>query len=180
MGRQWLLAAWVILGAGAAGERRWSLAERAREGDAPRVLLLSDQAARFLVLQFRSFPTEFMGCMIGEIRDSTVVIERIAPADVDPSQSTPTWVVPRQSCEAAGWTRTVGTIHSHPMGERCWYFFPGTQLLGSDGQSFLLSPHMVDAIMCGDRVVWIGRNLVERQVAVFGGPERGGAVTLTP
>jgi len=179
MVREWVLAAWMILGTGAAVDRR-GVVERAPEGDAPRVLLLSDQSARFLALQFRSFGTEFMGCMIGEIRDSTVLVERIAPADVDPSQSTPSWVVPLQTCEAAGWTGTVGTIHSHPMGERCWYFFPGTRVVSSDGRSFLLSRYAVDAIMCGDRVVWIGRNLVERQTAVSGGHERRRAVTLTP
>ena len=53
-------------------------------------------------------------------------------------------------------------------------------MVSSDGRSFLLSPYAVDAIMCGDRVVWIGRNLVERQTAVSGGHERRRAVTLTP
>src|SRR3989449_3628190 len=33
-----------------------------------RVLILSDQARRFLLLQYRGFPTEFMGCMIGEVQ----------------------------------------------------------------------------------------------------------------
>src|SRR3989442_1012336 len=31
-----------------------------------RRLILSDQARRFLALQYRSYPTEFMGCMIGD------------------------------------------------------------------------------------------------------------------
>src|SRR5437867_6844762 len=85
------------------------------------VFILSEQAQRFLALQSRSFATEFMGCMIGEIRGDTVRIDRIAPADVDPSESTATWVVPKQTCEGAGWAGTVGMIHSHPSGERCWY-----------------------------------------------------------
>jgi len=54
-------------------------------------------------------------------------------------------------------------IHSHPGGERCFYYFPGTRLATSDGLSFALQPYPVDAIMCGDRIVWIGRDLVEQQ-----------------
>src|SRR5947207_2733308 len=53
-----------------------------------RALVLSEQARRYLVLQFRSFPTEFMGCMIGEMHGNAVIVHRIAPADVDPKQST--------------------------------------------------------------------------------------------
>lgn len=100
-----------------------------------RALVLSDQAERFLALQYRSFGTEFLGCMIGEVRGEVVVVRRIAPADVDPARSTRTGVVPSQTCEEAGWTETVGMIHSHPTGERCWYYFPGTQVPTSDEQS---------------------------------------------
>ena len=131
---------------------------------AVRTLLISEQARRFLVLQYRSFPTEFMGCMIGEVRGQTVIVRRIAPADVDPPQSTTTHVVPQQTCEEAGWTGTVGTIHSHPSGDRCWYLFPGTQVASSDAASFLRQPYPVDAIMCGDHVVWASRDLVQNQV----------------
>lgn len=131
------------------------------------VFILSDQAQRFLALQARSFATEFMGCMIGEIRGDTVRVDRIAPADVDPSQSTGTWVVPNQTCEGAGWTGTVGMIHSHPRGDRCWYHFPGTQVPSSDGVSFLHTPYVVDAILCGDKVVWISRSMIEREIAVL-------------
>jgi len=131
---------------------------------AARTLSLSAQARRFLTLQYRSFPTEFMGCMIGEVLSQTVIVRRIAPADVDPPQSTATHVVPKQTCEDAGWNGTVGMIHSHPSGERCWYFFPGTQVGSSDGQSFLRQPYPIDAIMCGDQVVWISRDMVQRQL----------------
>jgi hypothetical protein len=55
-------------------------------------------------------------------------------------------------------------IHSHPTGERCWYFFPGTEVGSSDAQSFARQPYSVDAIMCGDRVVWISRDMVQQQV----------------
>src|SRR5205823_7114279 len=105
-----------------------------RAGSHARALILSDQARRYLALQYRSFPTEFMGCMIGEVHGATVIVQRVAPADVDPPQSTATHVVPKQTCEQAGWKGTVGMIHSHPSGERCWYFFPGTQVTSSDGQ----------------------------------------------
>jgi len=116
-----------------------------------RALLFSDQARRLLLLQYQSYPTEFLGCMIG------------APADVDPGESTATSVVPQQTCEDAGWANTVGMIHSHPGGQRCFYSFPGTQVATSDWHSFALQPYPVDAIMCGDRIVWIGRDLLEQQ-----------------
>src|SRR5439155_1451641 len=88
----------------------------------------------------------------------------IARADVEPKPSTATRVVPHQTCEDAGWSGTVGMIHSHPGGERCWYFFPGTQVASSDGQSFAGQPYPVDAIMCGDHVVWINRDMAEMQL----------------
>src|SRR2546422_1009040 len=50
-----------------------------------RALILSDQARRYLTLQYRSYPTEFMGCMIGEIHGNAVIVRRIAPADVEPA-----------------------------------------------------------------------------------------------
>jgi hypothetical protein len=128
-----------------------------------RRLIFSDQARRFLALQYRSYTTEFMGCLIGDVLGSTLVVHRIAPADVEPTHSTATRVVPTQSCEDAGWSATVGMVHSHPDGEKCWYYFPGTQVLSSDGQSFMQQPYAVDAIMCGDRVVWISRDMKERQ-----------------
>jgi hypothetical protein len=141
--------------------------------DTAQALVLSAQAQRYLQLQYRSFATEFIGCMIGELQGSTVVIRRVAPADVDPSQSTPTHVIPRQTCEGAGWGGTVGVIHSHPSGERCWYYFPGTQVLSSDGQSFLNQQYPVDAIMCGHRVVWIGRDMAQHQTPIGPGePEQ--------
>src|SRR5213593_1714623 len=136
---------------------------RERSGGA-RTLVLSDQARRYLALQFRAYPTEFLGCMIGDLRGGTVFVRRIAPADVDPAQSTATHVLPRQTCEDAGWVGTVGMIHSHPGGERCWYYFPGTQVASSDGASFAAQPYPVDAIMCGDHVVWINRNMVETRL----------------
>ena len=135
-----------------------------RAGSHTRALILSDQARRYLSLQYRSFPTEFMGCMIGEIHGNAVIVRRIAPADVEPGQSTETRVVPRQTCEDAGWAGTVGVIHSHPDGERCWYYFPGTRVASSDAHSFARQLYPVDAIMCGNRVVWLSRDMVQQQV----------------
>ncbi len=149
----------------------------AHGASAASTLVLSDEAQRFLALQYRSFSTEFMGCLIGTARGGTVRVERIAPADVEPSRSTATHVVPKQSCEQAGWSGTVGMIHSHPGGQHCWYYFPGTQVLSSDGQSFLHQPYPVDAIMCGDRVVWISRDMVEKRTPVGAG-ERTASATL--
>src|SRR2546423_9377620 len=92
-----------------------------------RALVLSEQALRYLILQYRSFPTEFLGCMIGEIHGNAVIVHRIAPADVDPKQSTETRVIPKQTCEDAGWTGTVGVIPGHRPAGACGTFFPGSQ-----------------------------------------------------
>lgn len=129
-----------------------------------RALVLSDQARRYLDLQYRSYGTEFMGCMIGELHGNAVIVQRIAPADVKAEQSTATRVVPERTCEDAGWSGTVGMIHSHPDGQRCWYYFPGTRVPSSDAQSFGLQRYPVDAIMCGDRVVWVSRDMMEQEV----------------
>src|SRR2546426_359636 len=101
---------------------------------------------------------------------SVVYVQRIAPADVDPTHSTQTHVSPRQTCEEAGWVGTVGMIHSHPGGERCFYYFPGTEVASSDAESFARQRYPVDAIMCGDSIVWIGRDRAERQVRLADGP----------
>ena len=157
------LAGLAALPAPRAAAQAPTLLAAAQPGEAPRMLILSDQARRFLAL-YRAFPTEFMGCMIGEVRGRAIVVDRIAPADVDPSESTVSWVVPRQTCEGAGWSGTVGMIHSHPTAERCWYFFPGTQVPSADGQSFRAASYAVDAIMCGDRVVWINRAMQQQDL----------------
>jgi hypothetical protein len=55
-------------------------------------------------------------------------------------------------------------IHSHPDGDRCWYYFPGTRVASSDATSFGRQSYPVDAIMCGDRVVWVSRDMVQQEV----------------
>ncbi len=135
----------------------------AQEPRPPQVLQFTGQAHRVLGLVYRPHQTELMGCMIGEIRGDTVRVERIAPADVDPEHSTPEHVLPRQTCEAAGWGPTVGLVHAHVTAESCWYFFPGTRVPTSDGQSFLRGGYPVDAILCGAEVVWINRAMEQRR-----------------
>jgi len=144
---------------------------------AVQALVFSDQAVRLVALEYRSFRTEFLGCMIGEIRDGVVRVERIAPADVSPLRSTATEVVPETTCEDAGWTGTVGMIHNHPTAERCWYDFPGTEVPTSDAESFVRTPYVVDAMVCGAKVVWIGRDMVQKEFALV---ETGGGRGLKP
>src|SRR5438132_13347361 len=50
-------------------------------------LILSDQARRYPELPYRSYPTGFMGCMIGTIEPGAVPVSRIAPADGSPSRA---------------------------------------------------------------------------------------------
>ena len=156
------LAALLMLHLGAAGGGATSMRARA--------LIVSDQARRYLTLAYGSLPTEFMGCMIGQVRGPVVFVQRVAPADVDPAQSTRTHVLPRQTCEQAGWKGPVGIIHSHPGGARCFYYFPGTQVPSSDAASFARQPYPVDAIMCGDSIVWIARDETQRHVQLVTAP----------
>ncbi|MDZ4863774.1 MAG: hypothetical protein SGJ01_10045 [Gemmatimonadota bacterium] len=143
----------------------------ARTVPTPKALTLADQARRELALIYAAHSTELLGCLIGELRGDTVLIERIAPADVDPAHSTPTHVLPRGNCEQAGWTKTVGMIHNHPDGKECWYLIPGTRVPGSDGESFLRGAYAIDAILCGERLVWINREMLEREVPLVRHPE---------
>ncbi|HZE75706.1 MAG TPA: hypothetical protein VE091_10390 [Gemmatimonadales bacterium] len=131
---------------------------------AANAVVLSGQARRYLALQFKVNATEFMGCMIGERRGNIIVVQRIAPTDVDSAQSTATHVLPKATCEESGWVGTIGMVHSHPNAKSCWYYFPGTQVTTSDYQSFVRQPYPVDAIMCGDTLVWIGRDYQERRI----------------
>ena len=95
----------------------WAEARSTSNARAGHVLVLSDQARRFLLLQYRAYPTEFMGCMVGAVRGNEVLVRRIAPADVDPAESKATHVVPKTTCEAAGWPhpapRWPRPINSH-------------------------------------------------------------------
>jgi hypothetical protein len=143
----------------------------AQAAPTPTVLILADQAHRELALVYAAHSTELLGCLIGALRGDTVMVERIAPADVDPAHSTPTHVLPQRNCEQAGWLAIVGMIHSHPDRQSCWYLFPGTRVPASDGESFLRSAYAIDAILCGDRLVWINREMLEREIRLVPKPE---------
>src|SRR5437773_1333188 len=51
--------------------------------DSPaRALILSVQARRYLTLQYRSYPPEFMACLMGEFTGNAVIVRRMAPPDM--------------------------------------------------------------------------------------------------
>jgi hypothetical protein len=129
----------------------------------PHVLILSDQARHFLTLEYSPHATELLGCLIGSLRSDTVIVDRIAPAHVDPVHSTPTHVIPRERCEDAGWGPVVGTVHNHPEAQACFFLFPGTRVPAGDGESFLRSSYPISAILCGLRLVWITRAMTEEE-----------------
>src|SRR5260370_1367156 len=83
------LRLWVIVLAGAgvapAGAQGRAASVTVEPERAPRTLVLSDQARRVLVLPFRAFPTDVMGCMIGTVAGPKVFLERPAPARAHPS-----------------------------------------------------------------------------------------------
>src|SRR5207249_11230110 len=60
------------------------LVEAASAGAGPhaRALVLSSQARGYLALKYRSYPTEVMGCMIGEVGGSAGLVRWFAPVDV--------------------------------------------------------------------------------------------------
>ena len=49
--------------------------------------------------------------------------------------------------------------------------FPGTRVSGADGDSFLRGPGQTHAILCGDRVVRINREMRERDICPALSPE---------
>lgn len=51
----------------------------------------------------------------------------------------------------------VGNIHTHPAGEACYYWFPGTRVATSDYVSAMITPYSIDAIYCKGRVVWLDK-----------------------
>src|SRR5207237_8798549 len=85
-----------------------------------RALVVSDQARRYLRLAYGSYPTEFLGCMIGQVVGPVVFVQRIAPAGVERAHSPRTQVRPRPACAGAGSPGTGEMIHSPPGGERCF------------------------------------------------------------
>jgi len=120
-------------------------------------LILSDQARRSLALQYRAFPTELMGCLIGDLHGSVVPVQRIAPADVDPTESTPTRVRLRRTCEEAGWVGTVGMIHNHRVGSAAFTISRGRKLRARTRNHSVYShtrstPSYAATALCGSTV----------------------------
>jgi hypothetical protein len=42
---------------------------------------------------------------------------------------------------------------------------------GADGESFLRGSYPIDAILCGERLVWINREMKEREAGLVPTPE---------
>lgn len=117
-------------------------------------------AARASLLVFSASPTERLGCLIGGIDGETVRIDSVVVTD--DSAATSTRAVARTPCPE----HAVGRVHSHPGGERCWYFFPGTRVETSDAVSFRRGGYAVDAIVCGAALVWVSQSGDQQIVAL--------------
>src|ERR1051325_2547047 len=87
-------------------------------------------AARAVLAAFAASPTERLACLLGSVDGPTVRVKSVS--ETDDSGATATRVVARAPCPPGA----VGRVHSHPGAERCWYWFPGTQVETSDAVSF--------------------------------------------
>jgi hypothetical protein len=122
-------------------------------------------AARAALAAFAASPTERLGCLLGSVDGAAVRVKSVAET-VD-SAATATRVVARTPCPPGA----VGRVHSHPGAERCWYWFPGTQVETSDAVSFRRGGYPVDAIVCGPTLVY---------VTSAGGPEAQNIALTSP
>lgn len=133
------------------------------DGALPRLQLAP--AARAALAAFAASPTERLGCLLGSLDGATVRVKSVLVSD--DSAATATRVVARAPCPP----ETVGRVHSHPGAERCWYWFPGTQVETSDAVSFRRGGYPVDAIVCGPTLVYVSR---------AGGPEAQSLAIVDP
>ncbi len=126
-------------------------------------------AARAALVAFAASPTERLGCLLGSADGATVHVDSVVV--MDDSAATSTRAVARTPCPP----QALGRVHSHPGAERCWYWFPGTQVETSDAASFRRGGYPVDAIVCGPTLVYVTRKggaeqqtvaLVDRTVRV--------------
>ena len=104
---------------------------------------------------------EQVACMVGNFAvNGTVIVHRLQAVAVDSHYVGRRWVVLHDGActDVEG---SVGVIHSHPNAERCWYVFPGTSVQTGDAMSFLKQAWRVDAIACGESVVWVDRSLTQ-------------------
>jgi len=122
-------------------------------------------AARAALAAFAASPTERLGCLLGSVDGATVRVDSVSATD--DSAATATRVVARAPCPP----EAVGRVHSHPGAERCWYWFPGTQVETSDAVSFRRGGYPVDAIVCGPTLVYVTRD---------GGPEARSLALVEP
>ena len=139
-----------------------------------RVVAFAPRVLRFLALQFYHYSDEFGACLLGEQRGDTLVVTRADPADVDPTDLTPTTVTWWRPCSQSA-PGSVGMIHSHLQGAACYFKLPprppgririqlgGDSLWTQDAVYFFERPALsVTAIMCGDQILWMGRDSVTR------------------
>ena len=139
-----------------------------------RVVVFAPRALRFLALQFHHYTDEFGACLLGEQRGDTLIVTRADPADLDPTDLTPTTVNWWRPCYESA-PGTVGMIHSHVGGTACYYKFPplpkgqiriqlgGDSVWTQDAVYFFQRPALiVTAIMCGNEIVWMARDSVTR------------------
>jgi hypothetical protein len=136
------------------------------------VVVFAPRVLRFLALQYHHYSDEFGVCLIGERRSDTLIVTRADPADVDPTDLTPTSVTWWRTCfeSAPG---SVGMLHSHLKGASCFFRLPplppgrtrlqlgGDSVWTQDAVYFFQQPtFFVTGIMCGDQIIWMGRDSV--------------------
>lgn len=109
---------------------------------------------------------ERAACLRGVAIGKQFEVVRSVPAMSVPELTTATRIV--AWCDTA--SKPLGMMHTHPKGQNCYYYFPTTHVLSSDGMSANMQPFVIDAILCGDTVVWydIGTQEEHKQPA----PER--------
>jgi len=78
--------------------------------------LLANLALHDWALEYREFHTEFLQCLYGVVRGDTVVVLYGVMADVKPSHSLATTVIPQPDgqCATTG-DSLVGIAHNHPQ-----------------------------------------------------------------
>src|SRR5919109_1042015 len=113
----------------------FSLVSGSADAVVPRLELAP--VARAVLAAFAASPTERLGCLLGSVDGATVRVKSVA--ETDDSAATATRVVARTPCPPGA----LGRVHSHPGAERCWYWFPGTQVETSDAVSFRRGGHVV-------------------------------------
>ena len=107
--------------------------------------------ARASLLQLNNDSMERYACLYGyHIGPHYLVTSVKTPTQVDRAmRSGPRWIT-----EATCPKNALGIAHNHPNRERCYYTYPGTYVLTSDGVSAKMSGLPLNVIVCGDKFVW--------------------------